>query len=42
MRIVGHGGKDSGSSGGADDPGNMQWQTKEDAKAKDKWVRKGC
>jgi hypothetical protein len=23
--------------GGADDPGNMQWQTKSDAKAKDKW-----
>ena len=23
--------------GGADDPGNMQWQTKEAAKAKDKW-----
>ncbi len=23
--------------GGADDPGNMQWQTKADAKAKDKW-----
>ena len=23
--------------GGADDPSNMQWQTKEDAKAKDKW-----
>lgn len=24
-------------SGGADDPSNMQWQTKEAAKAKDKW-----
>lgn len=23
--------------GGADHPTNMQWQTKEDAKAKDKW-----
>lgn len=23
--------------GGADAPDNMQWQTKEDAKAKDKW-----
>jgi hypothetical protein len=23
--------------GGADDPSNMQWQTNEDAKAKDKW-----
>lgn len=23
--------------GGCDDPGNMQWQTVEDAKAKDKW-----
>lgn len=23
--------------GGADDPSNMQWQTEEDAKAKDKW-----
>ena len=28
--------------GGADDPSNMQWQTKADAKAKDKWERKGC
>lgn len=27
------------SEGGADDPSNMQWQTKEDAKAKDKWER---
>ena len=23
--------------GGADGPSNMQWQTKADAKAKDKW-----
>jgi hypothetical protein len=23
--------------GGADAPGNMQWQTKADAKAKDRW-----
>lgn len=23
--------------GGADSPSNMQWQTKADAKAKDKW-----
>lgn len=23
--------------GGADDPSNMQWQTVEDAKAKDRW-----
>ena len=28
--------------GGADDPSNMQWQTKADAKAKDKWELKGC
>lgn len=27
---------------GLDRPENMQWQTKEDAKAKDKWERKGC
>ena len=27
------------SKGGKDDPGNMQWQTKEAAKAKDKWER---
>ena len=27
---------------GADDPSNMQWQTKAEAKAKDKWERKGC
>lgn len=26
--------------GGADDPSNMQWQTKEEAKAKDKWERR--
>ena len=28
--------------GGADTPANMQWQTVEAAKAKDKWERKGC
>jgi hypothetical protein len=28
--------------GGADMPYNMQWQTVEAAKAKDKWERKGC
>jgi len=28
--------------GGADEPGNMQWQTIEEGKAKDKWERKGC
>ena len=28
--------------GGADSPNNMQWQTVADAKAKDKWERKGC
>ena len=28
--------------GGADDPGNMQWQTTSEAKAKDKVERKGC
>lgn len=28
--------------GGADAPANMQWQTIEDAKAKDKWERKAC
>lgn len=28
--------------GGADDPSNLQWQTREDAKAKDKWERKEC
>ena len=28
--------------GGPDAPSNMQWQTKADAKAKDKWETKGC
>jgi hypothetical protein len=28
--------------GGADSPSNMQWQIKAEAKAKDKWERKGC
>lgn len=28
--------------GGADDPSNMQWETVEDAKAKDKVEREGC
>jgi hypothetical protein len=28
--------------GGADDPTNLQWQTVADAKAKDKWERRGC
>lgn len=28
--------------GGLDDPSNMQWQTKEEATAKDKWERKNC
>lgn len=28
--------------GGADHPSNMQWQTKEDAKQKDKWERRNC
>jgi 5-methylcytosine-specific restriction endonuclease McrA len=28
--------------GGADTPDNMQWQTIEEGKAKDKWERKGC
>ncbi len=28
--------------GGADSPSNMQWQTIEAAKAKDKWERKEC
>jgi hypothetical protein len=27
--------------GGGDDPGNMQWQTTAEAKAKDAWERKG-
>jgi hypothetical protein len=28
--------------GGADAPGNMQWQTIAEAKAKDRWERDGC
>ena len=28
--------------GGSDQPGNMQWQSEAEAKAKDKWERKGC
>ena len=28
--------------GGADTPENMQWQTKEDAKVKDKWEQTDC
>lgn len=28
--------------GGADASSNMQWQTKEEAKLKDKWELKGC
>ena len=28
--------------GGVDAASNMQWQTKAEAKAKDKWERKGC
>ena len=28
--------------GGADEPGNMSWQTTADAKAKDKWELNGC
>jgi hypothetical protein len=28
--------------GGADDPGNMQWQTIAEAKEKDRWERIGC
>jgi hypothetical protein len=28
--------------GGADDPSNMQWQTKAEAKAKDAWERRDC
>jgi len=28
--------------GGADSPENMQWQTKAEAKAKDKWERNEC
>jgi hypothetical protein len=30
------------SCGGADAPSNMQWQSVPEAKAKDKWERKGC
>lgn len=28
--------------GGKDDQSNMQWQSVEEAKAKDKWERKNC
>ncbi len=28
--------------GGLDTPKNMQWQTIADARAKDKWERRGC
>ncbi len=28
--------------GGPDRPSNMQWQTREEARAKDRWERKGC
>ena len=28
--------------GGPDAPGNMQWQTVAEGKAKDKWERKSC
>ena len=28
--------------GGADSPENMQWQTKVEAKDKDKWERRNC
>lgn len=28
--------------GGEDEPYNMQWQAKEEAKIKDKWERKNC
>jgi len=28
--------------GGADAPGNMQWQTTQEAKAKDRVERRGC
>lgn len=28
--------------GGPDDPSNMQWQTIEEGKAKDRWERIGC
>lgn len=30
------------SCGGADSPENMQWQTIEEGKAKDRWERRGC
>lgn len=30
------------SCGGSDSTDNMQWQTVEEGKAKDKWERKGC
>ena len=28
--------------GGKDDPSNMQWQTRAEAKAKDRWEQRGC
>ncbi len=28
--------------GGEDHPSNMQWQTVDEARRKDKWERKGC
>jgi len=28
--------------GGADDPSNLQWQTREEAKAKDRWELREC
>jgi hypothetical protein len=28
--------------GGPDSPSNLQWQTTADAKAKDRWERRGC
>lgn len=28
--------------GGPDSPGNLQWQTTTEARAKDRWERKGC
>ena len=28
--------------GGPDEPSNLQWQTDADAKAKDRWERRGC
>ena len=30
------------AGGGPDAPSNMQWQTRADAKAKDRWGTKGC